>query len=241
MLSDRTLRRPRRRLFGRAPSVYACFSYRFDAHLVPALLENLEPAVDGWIALDDRASGEAISSEADRRRRLVARARELGADWVLAVDPDERFEQGLAARLPALLRARRDVVWTFALRELWTPDRYRVDGLWGRKAVGRLFALAAGQVFSDQALHGPWYPLEPKPELRASGLNLYHLKMLTPDRRRARRDLYNSIDPERRWQAIGYDYLADESGLVLEAIPPGRGYHPPHREDGGLWMAEPPR
>jgi hypothetical protein len=23
---------------------------------------------------------------------------------------------------------------------------------------------------------------------------------------------------------------------VLEAIPPGRDYHPPHAEDGGLWM-----
>ncbi|MHB9448567.1 hypothetical protein ACYG9R_17570 [Mesorhizobium sp. RSR565B] len=38
---------------------------------------------------------------------------------------------------------------------------------------------------------------------------------------------------------MGYDYLADEAGAVFEQIPPGRDYHPPHVDDGGLWMAVP--
>ncbi|MBA8905583.1 hypothetical protein [Aminobacter ciceronei] len=65
-----------------------------------------------------------------------------------------------------------------------------------------------------------------------SGLNLYHLKMIDPARRSARRDLL--LDPHRRDQAIGY--LADETGVQLEAIPADRSYHPPPTDDGGLWM-----
>ncbi|QOF72455.1 hypothetical protein IG197_05090 [Aminobacter sp. SR38] len=42
-------------------------------------------------------------------------------------------------------------------------------------------------------------------------------------------------DPDRRDQAIGYDYLADETGVQLEP-PADRPYHPPHVDDGGLWM-----
>ncbi|MRX37184.1 hypothetical protein GJR93_29645 [Aminobacter sp. MDW-2] len=67
-----------------------------------------------------------------------------------------------------------------------------------------------------------------------SGLNLYHLKMIDPARRSARRDLL--LDPHRRDQAIGCDYLADETGVRLETIPADRSYHPPHLDDGGLWM-----
>ncbi|TIW19796.1 MAG: hypothetical protein E5V65_09705 [Mesorhizobium sp.] len=62
--------------------------------------------------------------------------------------------------------------------------------------------------------------------------------MIEPKRRGARRDLYNHLDPDSRLQKIGYDYLADESGAVLEAIPAGRDYFPAHTDDGGLWMAD---
>ena len=60
--------------------------------------------------------------------------------------------------------------------------------------------------------------------------------MITQERRQARADLYNHLDPDGSMQKIGYDYLADETGAVLEKIPPGREFHPPHEEDGGLWM-----
>ena len=59
---------------------------------------------------------------------------------------------------------------------------------------------------------GPWAP-------RSywtfhSQLNLYHLKMIAPERRRARSALYSALDPLREHQAIGYDYLADDVGAV---------------------------
>ncbi len=223
-----------------APLLLAVFSYRYDAHLVPDLLQNLEPVVDGWVAFDDRGSEELYSSEPARRLALITRARELGAEWVLGIDPDERLERGVADAIREMTRAPGAVAWGFRLRELYAPDAYRVDGVWGRKEQFRLFPVRAAQRFTEQAFHGRWIPVDPKPALRRTALNLYHLKMIAPARRRARRDLYHHVDPGRAYQAIGYDYLADETGLVLETIPPERSYDPPHTDDGGLWMAPTP-
>ncbi len=220
---------------GRAPHVVALFSFRYDAHLVPALVQNIAPAVDAWIGYDDRAAPELLSNERYRRRILALKARELGARWVLTVDPDERFEQALADRIGALTSEARRCAWNFQLREMFATDRYRVDGRWGSKWQPRLFPLLGDYRVGSAELHTPICEHYPK---RATGLNLYHLKMITPERRRARSALYRRLDPDQRRQEAGYDYLADDSGAVLEDIPSGRGYHPPHREDGGLWMPQ---
>ena len=230
-------RRRRGRLWWTKQRVVAVFSYRFDAHLVPDLLANLDPIVDGWIAYDDRAASGIFSSEPQRRRALLSAARESGADWVLAVDPDERFESALAERIGRLMNVPRQIAWGFRLRELYTPDSYRIDGPWGRKIQHRLFRAYDIEAFPEKALHGPLVPSSGF-KLRDSGLDLYHLKCIEPRRRTARRDLYNRLDPEGAHQAIGYDYLADETGIVLENIPAGRGYRPAHLDDGGLWMAD---
>ena len=223
----------------RAPALLAVFSFRYDAHLVPGLLANIEPMVDGWVSYDDRGSTEEFSDEPARRHALLAAARQAGAEWVLAVDPDERFERGLADALPALVGAEGPIAYAFAVRELYGPDCYRVDGVWGRKSQTRLFRLPAALQPSPAPLHSPWHMLVPGAQVRDAGFNLYHLKMITAERRRARAALYNRLDPGRRYQPIGYDYLADDEGAVLEKVPEGREYHPPHVEDGGLWMPAP--
>jgi hypothetical protein len=220
--------------------VVALFSYRYDAHLVPGLLENIAPVVDGWIAFDDRASTGIFSDEVARRRALIGRARAVGADWVLFIDPDERLERGAAERFRTMTRVTEPVVWGFRIREMYTPDTYRIDGIWGKKQRPSMFRLREGQKFSDQPVHGPCFPIEPAHKRLPSGLNLYHLKMIAPHRREARRNLYKRLDPDNTHQRLGYDYLVEETGAVFEKIPEGRGYRPPHRDDDALWMAELP-
>ena len=134
--------------------------------------------------------------------------------------------------------------WSLRLRELYAPDAYRVDGIWGRKRQARLFRLRDSYFplsetgsFETRPLHEPW--VRPGPLAWRSDVNLYHLKMITPERRRARRDLYRALDPHQRYQKVGYDYLADDRGAEFERIPAGRRYHPGHDDDGGLWMAPP--
>lgn len=221
---------------GRTPRVMAVFSFRYDAHLVPALIGNIETLVDGWVAYDDRASDELFSNEVHRRAVLLRAAREAGAAWALAVDPDERFESALAQEMGRLTQSEGAIAYTFALREMYAPRQYRVDGVWGRKRQARLLSLSQGVLEPKGNLHLSWASFIPTPRLQDTDYNLYHLKMITPERRRARAALYTHLDPEAVMQAIGYNYLADDSDAQFEAIAPGREYHPPHEEDGGLWM-----
>ena len=226
------------------PLVVAVFSFRYDAHLVPDLLANIAPLTDGWISWDDRQATAAFSDEPARRRALIEAAHATGAKWILAVDPDERFEAGTASNLAAMVRVPGRIAWAFALRELYAASLYRVDGVWGHKEQNRLFPIFDDQFpilerqsFPAGLLHESWVPHSYRSI--HSGLNLYHLKTIAPRRRQARTALYKALDPERKYQPIGYDYLSDDGGMALELIAPGRHYLPQHREDGGLWMADP--
>ncbi|MBW6507883.1 MAG: hypothetical protein K0B00_14230 [Rhodobacteraceae bacterium] len=104
------------------PLVLAVFSYRHDAHLVPGLLDNNRACVHGHVAWDDRGADAGLSPEPERRNRLLAEARRLGARWLLAVDPDERFEDRLAQRLPGMLAMGEGVLWHFDLREIFNAN-----------------------------------------------------------------------------------------------------------------------
>lgn len=222
---------------GRRPRVLAIFSYRYDAHLVPALISNIEPSVDGWIEYDDRGATGIFSSEVQRRVALLTAARATGASWALAVDPDERFEASIRDEIPNLL-SRSDVrAHSFPVREMYTPTHYRIDGVWGEKRQVRLLSLDQGVITPPGDLHLSWVSFIPAAHINDTEINLYHLKMITAERRKARADLYNHLDPNGIMQRIGYDYLADDAGAELEEIAAGRAYFPPHEEDGGLWMA----
>ena len=233
----------KRRLFDR-PRCIAVFSYRYDVQLVPALIENLRPVVDGWISWDDRQASSTFTGDTQRRKVLIQAAYDAGAQWVLAMDPDERLERAAAQIVPRLIRTPFTSSWSLSLRELYAPDAYRIDGIWGRKRQTRLFRLDDRQFpiaetgsFDTAELHQPW--VDDGRGRRKADLNLYHLKMITPERRQARSALYNALDPQRQFQKVGYDYLADDSGAVLETIPSGRDYLPAHHDDAGLWMAAP--
>ncbi len=217
----------------------AVFSFRYDAHLVPDLLANVKPMVDGWISFDDRAGAGLFSDEPARRHALLSAARDIAARWVLAIDPDERLEARAASLLPRLTAGDDLAAYSVRIREMFAPDRYRVDGVWGRKWQYRIFRLPDGAFGPDtRALHGAWLPSDAGHKKRNTDLNLYHLKMIDPRRRAARRDLYNRLDPQLAYQSIGYDYLTDETGAVFETVTPERAYHPVHVDDGGLWMPD---
>ena len=227
---------------------------RDEEDLLPGCLAHLRDWVDGFVAIDDGSvdstpailsrepkmldvmtnpphTGEMFKQERNSRQRLLVRAQELGASWVLCCDADERYEQAFLRGFPSIRAAAEEngrVRLTLRLRELWdSPTQYRVDGIWGQKTRSRVFPLPATMTFDNlKPLHGPWYPAElSSPEfVNVIDYNLYHLNMIRPEARAARRDRYNAIDPNKEAQEIGYDYLTDESGLKLESIPAGKEY-----------------
>lgn len=224
-----------RRLEPGKAMVVAAFSFRYDAHLVPGLLENLAPSIHAWVAWDDRQADTSFTGDANRQAALHNAALKLGADWILATDPDERFEKDLGIHIDSMTNDHGDVCWTFNCREMFNPTSYRVDGLWRVKPRTRLFPCLPGMQPDAKELHGSWTQNAAKVPIRSSGLDFYHLRMATPERRQHRRDLYAAADPDRRYQAVGYDYICDERGMDLEEIAPGREYAPLFREDNGIW------
>jgi glycosyltransferase involved in cell wall biosynthesis len=233
--------------------IVALLPFCDEARYLPGYFANLRGRVDGVVALDDGsrdggaefvaarpetrrllrndADGKAGWDEAANRRALVTAGHELGADWFLALDADERLEDGFWRDLDRLVAgAERDGVLacSFRLRELWhAPDRYRVDGLWGRKTKAAFFRnLGDEHVFDDAAWHGEWVPMQcwGTPACCAISYDLYHLKMIRAEDRAARRALYEGLDPDNAFQPIGYAYLTDADGLETVAIEPGREY-----------------
>jgi glycosyltransferase involved in cell wall biosynthesis len=231
----------------RALRILALLQVRDEASLLPGYLDGLAGQVEGVVALDDGSSDgsaellarnplvfDLIRRPVDRprwdepanRRELVAAALRHGADWLLALDADERVE------LDFRRRAERAIGWAELLgfsalslprRDLWEhPGTYRADGVWGKRRQAKLFRADPELRFSDRVLHGGWAPVGRR---RAhADLLVYHLAFLTPESRAAHRRRYEELDPDGRWQPEGYAYLTDETGLRLRQVPARRGF-----------------
>lgn len=219
---------------------------------LPDLIANLAPHVDGIVALDDGSldgTGAWLATrpevlellhvergpydEPRNHRLLVEAGLRHGADWLLSIDADERVEEAFRDRAERVIRrGGRLGLKAFAvhLRDLWdADDRIRVDGIWGRKSVARLFRALPGHVFDDAPLHAHKAPLQARVAGRfaPADLIIYHRAMLTAEGRTARRSRYERLDPGAAHQAIGYAYLTDERGIRLDPLPRGRGWKAP--------------
>lgn len=171
---------------------------------LPGFVENVAPRVDGIVALDDASSEGSGDYLAEQPKVLeVARSERP--------HPDERDR----------------------FRELWDdPGRYRVDGIWGRKWQALLWRYRRDHEMDPRPLHTHKAPMQGVRgrHFPTAGLTVFHLGMLTPEDRRRRRARFERLDPDRRWQPMGYAYLTDPAGLELEDVPPELDYRlPPTR------------
>ena len=235
----------------RRTRLLALLAVRDGMRHLPGFLRNVGPQVDGIIALDDGSSDgspellaghEAVIDllrrprdrptwdEVGNHRSLVAAALRHGAEWIVCVDADERLEREFRARAERVIARGRLLgysAYAVRLRELWDdPGQYRTDGIWGRKEIARLFRARADHAFDRKLLHGSKAPLQGRHRGRfpRADLTIFHLGMLRPEDREARRRRYEQADPERQWQRIGYEYLTDPQGLTLQRVGTRRGF-----------------
>jgi hypothetical protein len=237
----------------RSLRLVALLACRNEMRFLPGFLANVGPHVDGIVALDDGSSDGSAELLADRPevtelirrpvdrphwdeagnyRALVEAALRHGADWALSLDADERVERDFRARAERVIRRGERLgrtAYAVRLRDLWdSPDRYRADGLWHSKAPQRLFRLRPDHAFDERPLHASKVPLQAHSNggtVPRADLLVYHLRMISPEDRRARRERYERLDPEARWQPReGYAYLTDEAGIELRRVPGRRGW-----------------
>jgi len=237
---------------GRRVRLLALVAVRDESAYLPGFLASVAPQVDGIVALDDGSTDASVDllaacphvlevlrvprdrpawDEVGNHRRLHAAALRHGAQWLVALDADERLECGFRVRAERVIRRGRALglrAYAMRMRELWgARDRYRCDGVWGRKRVARLFAALPDHRFDTSPLHAVKAPLQ----ARVAGcfvpadLVVYHLRTLRPEQREARRRRYEALDPGSRWQPeLGYAYLTDERGLRLREVPRRRAF-----------------
>lgn len=236
------------------PVILALLVFHDEMEFLPDYFRNVPPHVDGIIALDDGStdgSFEFVSSqpavmemlrveprephiwdEPANRRAIIAATMKHAPDWVVAIDADERVEKEFRARaLLEIARAESEGIAALSvnIRELWdSPVHYRADAAWGMKRHARFFRHRSDPEIDPRSLHGHWAPLNSRTDggYPAGDLNVYHLRMLTAERRRARRARYERLDPLRVNQPVGYAHLTDDTGLQLAPLPEGREYEP---------------
>ena len=148
--------------------------------------------------------------------------------WVLCVDADERFETNFLYQLRTIINKHLNdnLVINVHFRELWDSiNQYRNDGIWNQKKKGVLFKLSDKMTFNfHQEHHIPWHYQELNDKEVLLNFNLYHLKMVRKKDRAQRVKLYNTLDPNKEMQPIGYDYLTDTTNLNLKTIPRNKNY-----------------
>lgn len=211
-------------------------------------LKHLEKYVDKFVIYDDGSFDKTIeilkthpkvvkvicsnNNKKDRKwkeranRKLVLNTAysiaETKNPWVFCLDPDERCEIRFLKNLRKIAYKynNQNKLIYFHFRELWDNYKiYRIDGIWNQKRKGIFFQLAKKMTFDyDQEYHIPWAYREILNNEVNLDYNIYHLKMIKAEERQQRRNLYNKLDPLKKMQAIGYDYLVDTSDIKLKKI-----------------------
>ena len=224
--------------------IYCVSCVRNEEYYLSGFFEHIREYVDGFVFLDDGSTDKTLEIlknekkmldiiynerrdgeeyyEGINRRKVVLRARELGADWILCIDPDERFATNFLQDLRKLVNdaeLNHKKVYAVNFRELWDEiDYYRSDGIWNEKVKNIFFRAMDKMTINTGQYHTPWHPAEydtNRENFVRTSYNLYHLRMIKEVDRIARKERYNRLDPEKEFQPIGYDYLCDNKNLEL--------------------------
>lgn len=217
--------------------------WKEPAHLVEDMKENLAWA-DKICIVDDRHR-KTWRHEGEYRllqREELQKAGIRPWDWVLVTSPDERWEKKAETVIRNIAQYKRRTIYRFHLKEMFTPTEYRVDGIWGRKTRPRLYPYLPDQVFSKKRIQQPPTPAGNYGR-RLLDINIYHLKNIEPESREGRAEAYKktdpnyihlprnarsvkAIDPEGKYERLGYDYFKDTEGIKLQKIPKRRQFTP---------------
>lgn len=210
--------------------IVACLGWKYEPQwMIDDFKKNMS-WVDDFAILDCRGRDELWIHEGEYRLKLREMAAKKKADWILIASADERYEKNAGDTIRPLVEDNKNkVIYEFNLREMFTPTHYRTDGIW-EKYRRRLYPLLPNQTVSYQPIQCPSMPQNADYRIEKVDVNIYHLKMIEPENRIMRTRVFKELDKTNEFQGVGYDYLADDYGAVLEKIPKGREYLPKYRK-----------
>lgn len=218
---------------------------------IDGCIKHLTPYVDKIVILDDGSTDDTIKLakkhkivtkiikntnktkwDEKKNREIVLREAYNVSNkknpWALCIDADERFEIGFLKNMRKIIKSYSNpqLAINVHFKELWdNQNQYRTDGVWSEKKKDVLLPLSDKMTFNyPQEHHFPWHYEELNNKEVLLDYNLYHLKMIKQTDRKTRAKLYNELDPKKKLQSIGYDYLTDTKGIKLERIPQEKDY-----------------
>ena len=232
---------------------------RNEEFFLPGFLDSVRDYVDAFYCLDDGSTDATVRiiekegklkrlmrkslrtgvglSEQPDLERLYEAVKNDGYDWIFTADPDERLSIGFLERMRVLTAMPFEstvyMLKLCACRD--RADQYRSDGVWGAKIKSVLFTVPEKAAISDRRYSAPNYPLELDGCEVLLSDSIYSLKMVSPEDRKKRRDLYSAVDPGCRFHLIDSDDLTDDDGLVMTRIPEPHEYD--YRTLPGAWKS----
>lgn len=194
------------------PTVVATLRVKNEASNIRRCLEALKPVAKTLLVLDDHSTDDTalIADECgatvyaspfpDRdegrdRQFLLERAREAGADWILAIDADEVLDPRDVANLMTAIRFSGADALHFRWLHFWDrPDQIRTDGIYSRSSPLRAYRVTAALRLASisNGVH-TW----PEGEIgRAfADVRLWHFGYLDRSERLRKYAFYNAVDP----------------------------------------------
>lgn len=173
--------------------------------------------------------------ELQNRCELIREAVAHGAEWILGLDSDMRVERRFFQQLDQILnRYPNEAAFRLRVLDLWNDsNHFRCDGVWSNKGSYCFFKALPfdeSKFMQKSPLHASWFPMEVlaggsiPSRVRTIDYALYHLGSLKTCCRAKRVEKFQQVDPGQFYGPLGYEYLADETGLVLKEIEPSRDF-----------------
>ena len=167
-----------------------------------------------------------LKTEEEQREYLIRCAYDQGYNWALSLDADEIFEENVNTLRRYLSRLSPFTCSLFlrVLNLYDSPNRYRVDGVFGNHGTLRIFRLSNAKIraYNPQIHTGSalFYP----PEYRAfSCYRILHYGFMNREWREEKYKRYKELDPNPIPEIAGYDnyeWLLDDEQIVLKPLTP---------------------
>ena len=216
-----------------SPLLTILLPVRNGAEDLPAFLDAVSRYADAVVALDDGSTDDSHAilaahplvkvllrnpcrtsysgwDDAANRNALLDAAGQLGPQWLLSLDADERIDaiEGAALRDFLITDALPGIAYYFRCYPTETENgRYSPIYVW----VPRLFAYEPRQRFPSRRLHFAPIPLTiPRAARIYTTFRIQHLGGMTAQRRHARYEKYRQADPDSHYWP-DYTVLLDET------------------------------
>jgi hypothetical protein len=163
-----------------------------------------------------------FAQEHELRRLQWEHTLAAGPDWILNLDADELFEDGIRDHVRSLVDQTAVDAISFRLFDMWNATQYRSDAHWHAHDLYRVFlvrpvpGMAADWPPSDQhagrfppAVHGlsQW----------TCTVRLQHFGWATEPLRARKLERYRRLDPDGHWGSKAhYDSIEDDAPVLLD-------------------------